>query len=486
MSHTVVQNPLMNNKIKLFRFFNGLSKYELKQLQEAVESPLYNLSQFSKKLYKLLVREYPNFDETEKGKEKIYAKLFPNQSYNDLKLRRVFSELTQLLRKFLAYNELQNDNWQREKVLAEIYADMGLTTLSQKVSQDLHKTMDKESVKNEEYWKKKMILYGVEQSVLLENNGEISVKMAEETIYAADRYFAYATVRQALLIKSKAKIFNTPINLPFLDVVKQKYQNGLLREDSLFRLYILALTLLETPREDVFYAFQSLYFSGGKDDLFLFYMGLNYAMRQMNAGNIDFQNIPLKWYKLGLESNALINNGLITRINFSNIVVLSCKNNEISWSHKFIDKYINQLPQDIQEEEFLYSKASIYFHEKRFHDTINILSEYSFSAAYILKAKIIISKAQYEIYLQDDTYIWVLKSSIRTFENYLYRDKSRVEASKMPYLNFCIILRKVLILSEKGTEKHRIKEWVEKQIETRGVVNSKQWILEKVNQLVSG
>lgn len=475
----------MNKDIKLFRILKSLSRKEINQLQSAVESPLYPLALPSQKLYHILRPHYRKLDSTSEGKKNIFAELFPGESYDDAKLRRVFSNLTQVVKKFLAYNQLQNDTWQREKTLAEAYEELGLSTVSQQIRENLYERVDQEPLKNENYWKKKMILSGVQQSALLSNRKEASTKLAKETSSAADHYFAYATVRHALLIKSKAYVFDTPYNLSYLEAVKKAYKNGLLRDDSLFRLYVLALQLIEEPRKDVFFAYQSLYFNQGnvgygEDDLFLFYIGLNYAVRQINGGDIDFQKLPLEWYKFGLNRNILLVNGLMEHVDFSNIVFFGCQNNEIDWTLTFIKDYIKLLPLEIQEEEFLYSKASIFFQENKFYEVIDNISEYPFSSAYALKSKVLILKSHFEIYLKDSTYTLTLISSILAFESYLYRDKKRTKANKLPYINFCKILKKILILRIKKISKTVISKQIRKQVAVKKVIVSKNWLLEKV------
>lgn len=476
----------MNKEIKLFRILANLSKDEVKLLQKAVESPLYSLGLPSQKLYSILMRQYPNFDSSSAGKEKVFIKLFPTASYDDLKLNRVFSNLTQVVKKFLAYNELQNNDWQREKTLSVVYENMRLSVLSEETRQGLHQTIDQTAHKNEDYWKKKMILYGAEQSYLLKSGKEASLEIAKKTNYAADCYFAYTTVRHTLLIKSKALIFNTPYNLPYLEAVKQAYRDGLLREDSFFRLYVLALELTENPREDVFFAYQSLFFSQEdidyrKDGLLLFKIGLNYAVRQRNVGDLEFQDIPLIWYKLGLNREILFVDNLIERIDFSNIVYLACMSNEIDWALKFVEDYTKRLPREVQEEELLYSKALISFQDKRFYKVINNIFEYPFSLTYTLKYKNLILKSHFEIYLKDANHADTLNSNIVAFENYLYRDKSRTKVLKLPHVNFCKILKKILLLKMKNTKKAKIKSWLEQKLKIESHVAAKNWLIEKVN-----
>jgi hypothetical protein len=475
----------MNKEVKLFRIFKSLSEDDFKILDKAIKSPLFSVTQYAKKLYKVLIRKYPDFDSSTIGKKEIFTKVFDSKIYNDLKLRRVFSDLTQFIKKALVHHTLQKDNWKREKILTEIYADMGLPAISKKVREDLYQRMDESFTKNEDYWKKKMILERAEQFLSLKNNNKRTVEIARKTIYAADRYFAYATVRQALLIKNKAYIIKVSYDLPYLDLVKKAYQKGLLKEDRLFRLYLLALQLTETPRDDVFFAYQSLFFNQGdvgygEDGLILFKVGLNYAARQVNSGNFKFKGLPLEWYKFGIKNEILITNGSMESSDFSNIVYLASRNNEIAWTREFMSKYIKRLAVEIQEEEYLYSEASISFQEKKFYQVIDNISEYPFSKAYILKSKVLIIKSQFEIYLLDTTFSQTLKSSILSFENYLHRDKIRTDENKLPFVNFCKILKKILKLKVKNMDEKAIREWGEKKLNAKNIVVSKSWLFEKI------
>ena len=96
---------------KLFRLWAALTNSEIIELRQAIDSPLYAAAPVIKKLYTILLKEYPNWDNSPTGKEKIFKRLNPALPYNDLKLRRYFSSLTKITTEYLTFKELKNDTW---------------------------------------------------------------------------------------------------------------------------------------------------------------------------------------------------------------------------------------------------------------------------------------------------------------------------------------------------------------------------------------
>jgi len=467
---------------KLYRVFRALKAQEVKNLRKLMDDPNYMVSPVIKLLYKLLSRQYPDFDNSQAGKEKLFSKLHPDRAYNDLKLRRYFSDLTKIIIDFLNFDTLNEDIWLREKSLIEIYENAKFYTKAHEKREQLHAFLDQDTMKNDRYWEKKMTLYQMEYASDSNSNPKAQEEVLKNLLDASDHYFAYVKIRQALLTKSLSFVFQSNYSLAFLEEVKREHQAGFLQTDSLFKLYMLALNMVENEREDIFFAYESLFFAKtddlyGEDQLFLFQIGLNFLVRQTNRGDFKFRKITLDWYKFALSEGILLHKNSLDKTSFSNIVTYACQIGEEKWTFNFIAKYIKYLPISIQQDELAYSNAIVYFYQKKYSAIISNISDYSFSQPYIIKTKMLLLCSYFEEFINDNDYFQVLNSNINSFENYLKRNKDWTDKVKKPHLNFCKVLKKLAKFYAKKTEQEEIKKWLLIELERRPIISGKTWLL---------
>lgn len=470
---------------KIYRLFQSLKPNDVKQLRKEMDSPHYSVKPILKSLFRILSRQYPHFDCTESGKKKLFAKLHPNRPYNDLKLRRYFSNLTKIIIDYLNFETLYRDTWLREKNLAEIYEKAQLYSLAHEKRQQLHAFIDQHSIKKDEYWKKKCTLYQMEYASLSTEKENTPNQILKNLLHASDHYFAYTTLRQALLTKSKSLVFNTAFSMPFLNAVKEQSQKNSLKECSLFQLYLLGLKMLEHDCPDNFFAYESAFFQKkeklhGEDSLLFFYLGLNYVVRQTNKGNESFRKTALIWYKFALREGILLYQKTLSKETFNNIVLYGCEAGEEDWTLKFITEYSAYLPKDIQKDELIYSSAIVFFYQKKYPAVIDNIKEYSFSQGYIMKTRMLLLRSYFEEFTSDFSYAQLLMSNINSYENYLNKNEDWPNKVKKPYLNFCRVLKKMVKLYLKKTEQKKIETWLLTEIEKNPKIAGKGWLVKTI------
>ena len=86
---------------KLFILLSALDAEEFTLLGRAVRSPLMNTNQRVVALYEYFQSFYPLLEGPELEGEVLFSCLFPDEAYNDYKLRRLISSLSQLVEQFL-------------------------------------------------------------------------------------------------------------------------------------------------------------------------------------------------------------------------------------------------------------------------------------------------------------------------------------------------------------------------------------------------
>ena len=87
-------------KSRLNSVFETLSNKELKELRKFVRSPYFNKQEILGPFLDYLV-ESKSSTQVVPTKEKVFQKLFPQQKYNDVKVRLLMSDLHKLIENFL-------------------------------------------------------------------------------------------------------------------------------------------------------------------------------------------------------------------------------------------------------------------------------------------------------------------------------------------------------------------------------------------------
>ena len=103
---------MKNNK--LINLLAALPKIEIKQFRKYLISPFFNENQSLVQLFDYLVHTHiANANARKLDKKVIWEHLFENKPYKDVKMRRLFSDLNQLLNGFLAYQQYEANAVQR-------------------------------------------------------------------------------------------------------------------------------------------------------------------------------------------------------------------------------------------------------------------------------------------------------------------------------------------------------------------------------------
>ena len=471
---------MKNNK--LFSLFALLKVRELKNLRKAVLSPLWNSDKKIIILYDGLMQYAPSYEISKKDKLDLYAKMFPGEKYTDLKWRLAISGLVKITQRYIVHLQLKQNELAEEKLLSDFFAERNEYNFFQKTILRRHDLTEQMPVKNSAYWLEKMQIYDALYTNSQHDKYDKSDRTPENLTDAADRFFAFAKVRYGLALKSKSEIFAAEYPTRFRAAITAEFEKGLLSDNDLFALYLAAEQLTDRGDTNSFRAYEQLFFANaekivGEDRLFLFFIGLNYAVRQLNQGDSEMRRTPLRWYKFGLKNGILIEDGLMSPITFSNIVTYGCADGEEKQTLSFIRKYGKHLPDDIRRDELTYSTALVVFHQKNYIRVIDLLETYSFSKNYIFKTRSLLLISYSTLYLQDNKYYDLLIAAITAYEYYLLRDKTFAGRKKEPHLNFCKLLRKIVKLRRKHTEPAKISARVQKELDKPKSFIAKKWLM---------
>ena len=181
------------------------------------------------------------------------------------------------------------------------------------------------------------------------------------------------------------------------------------------------------------------------------------------------------------EINLLAPDEKISIRNFLNTVNESSKNQQFAWGHQFIEKYHHFLPKDNQTKIASVGKSLLFFGEKNYAKTIEILDTptmfFDHDPVLETNRRTLVIKAYYEsqqfedLYYQIERYLSYLRKTLKITKSYNQLNKV-----------FLQHLKKLLKLQEVDTSKRKLKPkllQLKQNIESKRMAN-KQWLMEKL------
>jgi len=282
-------------------------------------------------------------------------------------------------------------------------------------------------------------------------------------------------------------------SLSYQAVNQQEYQTGLL---SLILPYIEENELTKIPAVGIYYyCFLALSgqaekenFSYFKQVLFehqtkfpkkewsnLFLFGTNICIRIINKGDLSYLHEILGLYKKGLATNALLNNGVLSRFTYQNIVTSGIRTGDLIWTRQFLLDYKEKVEKAYRESAFRFNMARIAYAEQDYETAIDLLRDTDQGDLLInLYAKNLLLKIYYET-----GEFKLLDSFLDAFQIYLRRKKD-IASHKKNYWNMIYYTQKLMKVNPFNKE---TKAKLALRIEEEEVLLERKWLLGQLEKL---
>jgi hypothetical protein len=294
---------------------------------------------------------------------------------------------------------------------------------------------------------------------------------------------------------SRKNIVNLEYQSPYLETILQHYEKHpeQLEAHPALNVYFLALRMIQQPASsNAYFAVKALLeqhftiFPISELRTLYSYL-LNYCVRQINTGSLNYYEEILRLYTFLLEKQLLEQRGKLTQWTFINILTAGLRLKNYTWTEQFIHQYKNALSPDNRENVYAYSLASLYFEKGELDRALQLLQEVVFTDAfYQVTAKII----QLKIYYLQQEYNAFFSLSLAT-QRYLSRNRQLSAYQKKSNLNFLKIVKRLFQLKNKADylKQNRYQEQLAKlkeRIQNTDALGNRKWLEEAVAQLKKG
>jgi hypothetical protein len=469
---------------KLYSVLTHFDKIEQNRLRKYVRSPYFNVNELLMSFLDVLFAHInANGKAGELTKELIWAALYQKEQYNDVRFRKLTSDLLKLIEDFLAQEKYEKDDLQKASYLLDAIGDRRIEKLYKSSVKSVGEILNQKDEKSSEFYYSQ---YLVEKQYYDLSEGELrrsERSNVENIINNLDYFYLTEKLRLYNTVLSRKNLISHEYQLLFIDEIishieKYHYENI----PPIMVYYKMFLNQTNPEKEEHYFDLKKLISQYWrqfpiKEAEEIFFNLLNYCIKKLNQGNQFFLREFLDVYKEILEKE-IFPNGELNPWNFKNAVQSALRLGEYEWTEKFIKDYNPKLPIEFRENALSYNLALVYFYQKRYNDVIQQLQSVDYEdIGYNLTAKSMLLAVYYEIDSDD-----ALLSLMDSFKTYLHRHKDIPESRRVSYLNLMKYVRKLLKLNKGSkTEIENIKKEME---EDRKIgIASEKWILEKLAEL---
>ncbi len=415
-------------------------------------------------------------------KRQLFAELFgKRKKYTDSTVRYILTDINRLLYEFLTYKRAMADGRTgRHLLLRELLARDCQSAFIRLLNQELGGIATGGDI-GPEALKHRSDMLALQAEHELRQGQRSTFRFADST-EALDRHFVARKLQISAEKLNLHFILSTRGDDPFLDLLLREVDAGRFDDTPYILLYRdVVHTLLDSDDTEAFTRLRQRALTEAprlpqheRHDLYQHM--LNYCIRRVNAGKLEFQRELFGIYQEALSNGALLTDGSISQWDFKNIVTIGLRLRETRAVHDFIDGYGRLLPAAHCANAVAYNTANLHFHEGRYRQALAQLQHVDLDDVfYRLDARSILLKTYFE--MDDHDALFYHATAFRTF---LLRNSKISDHQRKLYQN---LIRFTLSLVRCGTDRSRLRA-LKKKVEATPNVADLAWLESQVTALI--
>ncbi|CAN5458924.1 hypothetical protein BH10BAC5_BH10BAC5_10270 [soil metagenome] len=476
-----------SNLIEILRLF---SQKEFKEFGDFVRSPFFNKNEVVLKLYEHLKRYYPELDNDDLEKEKVYEELTGKSDYNDGYMRTVIFNLSKLAEDYLSYTAI--NDFEKEILLMDAFLKRGSDKLFEKKMKQLSDFLSKETKIDQYHF---YCLYRLQTLKISYNSRKrafLNIKdfHEKEEIKVLDSllsFYLLASIPEYRFFYNQANVVNIDLKFPFLDeIINFLEKSGYHKNVTLLNLYYHELLLARNDNEVNFYKLKKIV----SKDIDTYTFGVKYnstgllankAVNEYYRGNDKFLNERFEIHDLIISKGLYkkFENGFFDDMLFKNIVIVGLQLNKVEWTENFIISYIDKLDPVNRNNAYNLNMGRLEFYKGNYVKALELLNKIRNikHVHYKTEIKILTLMIYYEEGKSHEAV-----SVIDNYRHFLSNDALIPQIRKIRNNNFIKFVNELIKLKEELLEK----AIYDLQYDIKNTPNTyeKEWLLLKTEQLL--
>ncbi len=465
----------MNNSTLLL-LLDRLDKKEWRDFRQFLCSPYFNQRKDVLQLFDI-IEESRLLKIIDLDKRKAFQKIFPEENYQDAKIRHLMSYLLKLLKSFLVQQQIETDEVHQNIKLCHVLRKKGMNKMFEKEWKTTQNLQGKQLLRNTHFYYNNYQL-NLERSEHLhqsQRRGEMNLQeMTDEltTFYMAD------LLRQACSVLAHQSMDSQIYELKLLPAVVQLVEQGWLLDIPAVAIYFHSYRALkDSKNEHDFYRLPILIKENWEQfpkaeirDILV--LAINYCIKRLNSGDKEFIREAFELYRFGLEKEIFIDNKILSLYTYKNILKLGLALKEYDWVESYLENYKKYLAPEQRENNYSHNLAIFYFSKKDYTKAMNLLQQVEFKdRLHQLGARRMLLLMYYELGEFD-----ALESLLDSFQTYIRRQKD-LGYHRENFLNLIRFIRKMLRVNlDIRVNREKLIEELE---QTKSIIE-RAWLLEQL------
>lgn len=358
-----VQSPFFTLRQDLFRLYQALrhfSKWEKSRAEQPGNEPIFQFKPFTKAM--------------------LFARTYPEQSYDDLKLRASMNDLQELIESFLLIRDLAGNTLSRQLAISRIYQERQLDKHFRFAHRKLQLQLEGEPWRNADHFQ--TALDAKVQKLLFESKkrrtGELHLQQVSDSI---DQVYLIQKLRYACTQLSHQAVYSTIYDFGLLPHLIDQIPSSSYYKTPAVAIYFHCYKFLsEAYSNDHYHLFSQLFFREASsfpstERKGLYQLALNFCIRRHNQGEIDYTREAWRLYRFALDQGLLLEQDQFSRFSFNNIVGIAIKLAELDWVEAFIEEFSQHIASEYRSSTLALNQARLAFAQRRFSAALPFLQE---------------------------------------------------------------------------------------------------------------
>ena len=469
-----------NNKlISILAHFN---KIEQNRLRKYIISPYFNVNQSLVDLFEHLLIQIDANGTGEFNKEKIWKKLFPDKDFEDVRFRKLCSDLLKLIEGFLSQQIYDNNQVIQSTYLIEAVGNNNILKLYNSTMKTARRLINQHPYKNAKFH---YYQYLIERNYYELTDFELNrtrKSNLEIILNNLDAFYISEKLKMYCSILSRKHMVSEEYRTVLIEsIIEEVNANNYDHIPAIAIYYQIFLTQSDIEDESHYFKLKNLldeyiYIFPKDEAIRIYTYAINYCLYKINKGSQLFHQEYMDLNEALLEKS-IIGDEELSPYKFRNIVVIALRLGRYEWATNFIKKYSKKLPEHFRENAVTYALAQVFFYQKRFNKVLELLQTIEFQDfTYNLNSKAMLLATYYEL---DE--IEPLLSLLESFRAYLNRHKNIALNRRKSYLNLIKFTKKLTKINPRNNSSiNKIKLELET---TTDEIASEKWLKEKIAEL---
>jgi hypothetical protein len=467
---------------KLYSILDSFDKQETNKLRKYLNSGYFNKNQTLIDLFELLAADAASEKKSDLEKENVWILLKLGLHFDDVRFRKFYSDLLKLVEGFLCQQVYEADPVRQAADLIRAVGQRKIEKLYNSTMKTARRVSETQPFRHSEFHLKQYLIE-LNYYRMMEFETKRGVRTNfEEIATNLDAFYLAEKLRISASVLTQQHFVSQEYKVQLIEEVlehirREDYQNT----PAVVVYFQVYLTVSEQDNFEHYFKLKELLGKYGlafpqDEAITIYYSAINYCIRQINHGNLQFNQELFDLYNDLIDRDILFLNDELSPWDFRNIVLVGLRIGQYQWVENFINNFNYKIPDLYRENAVTFNLAQLFFYQKKYDRVIEKLRNVEYEdVSYNLNSKTMLLTTYYETEELEPLY-----SLFDSFRTYINRQNNIPKDRKENYKNLIKFTKKLTRIMP-GDEA-AIKRLEAEIHETRNVASLK-WLQEKIEAL---